>query len=191
MPYTLISESFGVDAAGVKPVLTDVTGAAVTYGTLALVPAIKTVTVTGKIKEEDLRGDGQLIDHRAKLLSVDLTFNYGELSAAALVDILGGTVATTGATPNQVTTYQLLGSDPALLRFKFECQSLVGVDTPGDLHMVFYKCQANTFPGLGFADEAFHIFTGGAIALPTKGTVSTVAKKWFDIVANETVTAIA
>lgn len=161
-----------------------------TFGSLIQIPAIKTVTVSGKIKEEDLRGDGQLIDHRAKLLSIDVAFNHGQLSFAEVAAALGGAQSTTGTTPNQVTTYQLLGTDPALLRYKFECQSLVGADTPGDLHFVAWKCQANVFPGLGFADEAFHIFTGGAVALPLRGAVGSVAAKWFDIVANETATAI-
>lgn len=65
-----------------------------TYGTPVDVPGVSEVTLDAQVVEAMLKGDGSIIDQRAILEAVTLSFTYGKLAPDVLAVVDGGTVST-------------------------------------------------------------------------------------------------
>lgn len=75
-----------------------------------------------------------------------LTVNQALFDANLLAALIGETVATSGATPNQVNTLDIHAGTP-FKYFKFEVKTErvetvdTGAEAAGDIHLVAYKCK--------------------------------------------------
>lgn len=162
---------FGVKDARVRKMLTDVEGAAPTYGDWIDVPGIKTVTIGGTVSTAELRGDNKRLDFDASLGGVSLTFEYAKMDLNALSVFLGGT--TTSAVGS--TAFALEGDD-RFSYFQFEAVSVSADPIDGDVLIRLNKNILSEFPEVGMAEEDYRTFSVSAEAMDPNGTAS-----WLDI----------
>lgn len=176
---------YAVDDAKIKKLTADPSGGSPTYGTSIDVPGIKSVGISGDINSVELRGDGQRLDQASKLAGITVTFEFAKMDLDLLAATIGGTVADSGTTPNQLATWTLLGTDN-LNYFGFEAQTK-GVDTiGGDGHFAIGKLILTSFPSLGMAEEDYQTFSMEAAAIPLLSN-----GKYITTSLNETAVAIS
>lgn len=182
MPLTTIPLPYGIRDIRVTP-YTDAGGS--TLGTAVDLPYGRTLTFSEEEDFEDLRGDDKTITTRGKGATVSWDLENGGISLEAVVVMYGGTIATTGVTPNQIKTLTKLVTT-ARPWFKIEGQSIS--DSGGDLHCIIYKCRA-TGPLQGEqADGKFFITGAKGVGLPA--TLSGKTDVLYEFVHNETAVAI-
>lgn len=168
---------------------TKVTGytseAATTLETSTDYPNARTMSFSEAEDYEELRGDDKVVAIRGKGASVEWEMEHGGISLPAYKAINGGTVTTSGVTPNQVTTYQKKVTD---VRPYFKAEGQAISDTGGDFHAILWRCRASGGVEGELADGAFWLTGASGVALPSLITASVDAL--YDFVLNETVTAI-
>lgn len=135
---------------------------------------------------EELRGDDKVIALRGKGASVEWEMEHGGISLGAYKSMAGGTVTTSGVTPNTVTTYTKKVTDSRPY-FKAEGQSIS--DNGGDFHAVLYRCRASDKLEGELGDGAFWLTGASGQSLPSLITGS--EDTLYDFIINESVTAIA
>lgn len=134
---------------------------------------------------EELRGDDKVVAIVGKGAGVEWEMEHGGISLSAYKNMSGGTLATTGVTPNAITTYTRKSTD-AKPYFKAEGQSIS--DTGGDFHVVLYRCRASDKLEGELGDGAFWLTGAGGAALPAllTGKIDVL----YEFVVNETAAAI-
>lgn len=156
-----------------------------TLGTGADYPNARSMSFSESEDYEELRGDDKVIAIVGKGASVEWEMEHGGVNVPTYKLMAGGTTATTGTTPAQVTTYTKKVTD-ARPYFKAEGQSIS--DLGGDFHAVLYRCKASDSLEGELADGSFWLTGASGIALPAllTGKVDVL----YEFVLNETVTAI-
>jgi len=134
---------------------------------------------------EDLRGDDKVIALRGKGAQVEWEMEHGGITLPAYQAMNGGTLTTTGVTPNQVTRYKKKSTDVRPY-FKAEGQSIN--DNGGDWHVVLYKCRASGNLSGEMADGSFWLTGASGLCLPA--TLTGEEDTLYDFVFNETVVPI-
>lgn len=104
-------------------------------------PAGRTFSFSEAEDFEELRGDDRVIAIRGKGPKVEWDLESGGISLEAWRVIGGGTVSTTGVTPNVVKTMKKLVTDS---RPYFQVEGQAISDSGGDFHVVVYKCRASS-----------------------------------------------
>jgi hypothetical protein len=102
-------------------------------------PNAQTFTFSDNENFEDLRGDDHTVTSHGNGSEVDWELGAGGLSFEAWQAMNGGTVTTTGVTPNQIKKYSKNITDQRP-SFRIEGQSIS--DSGGDLHALIYRCKA-------------------------------------------------
>lgn len=157
---------------------------ATALGTSADYPNAQTLSFSESEDYEELRGDDKVIAIVGKGASVEWEMENGGISVPAFKTLNGGSSATTGVTPNQVTTYTKKVTDVRPY-FKAEGQSIS--DQGGDFHVVLYKARASEGVEGELGDGAFWITGASGLAIPA--TLSGKVDWLYDFVLNETATA--
>ena len=178
---------FATNDAKIYKLLTDPSGAPTTYGSAINVPGMKSLVVTRVYQSKQLRGDNQLLDEEAILMSITLKIAYAKLAFDAEAVITGATVSDSGVTPNQKVTMKILPTD-TINNWKLEAQCVRADSIGGDVHIVAYKCKISGNLDMGLAEEDYQLFGFEATAIPTIGTP---ALNWLVEVYNETAVAVA
>lgn len=168
--------------------LTADSGTAPTYDVSVDLPGVTKITVSPKAETKKLYGDSKLLDVYQKTTEVELDVECAELSLDAIKVLLGGTVTTSGTTPNETVTYSLKAENSTPPYFKLEGQWLYAGDGIGDVHIVLYKCKVTDPPQVEVNDASgnFGTVKFKAIAIPADSNGS-----WYEIVLNESKTAIS
>lgn len=187
MPLVHETSVFSVDNAAITPLLTDPVGGSATYGVKVNFPGIREAGFSPDLLKKELFGDNFIIARAAKARQVQSKIGVAKMNLDILAALLGGTVTDAGVTPNQTTTYNLLGSDKAKY-FKLEYRVL-GVELPGaagggDLHVVFWKCLIEG-TSADAKMEDFAMPTFDVAAIPRLSDLKLAA-----VVENETAAAI-
>lgn len=134
---------------------------------------------------EELRGDDKLVTTRGKGAQVEWDLESGGISLEALQVMAGGTVATTGTTPNQIKKFTKKVTD-ARPYFKVEGQAIS--DSGGDMHCVLDRCKVTGSIDGEFGDGQFWLTSAGGVALPS--LISARTDTLYEFVQNETAVAI-
>lgn len=161
-----------LDSAGVK-------------GTLIDLPNAQTLEFTEGTEVQELRGDDQVVAQRVTVNAVEWTLDAGGISFEAMTVIAGGTVASTGVTPNVVKTWSRLGTD-SYPDFYLEGQAMS--ESGGDHHTIIHRAKANQVSGT-HQDQEFWVSHAEGTGIATL-TAADVGKVW-SMKANETAAAIA
>lgn len=162
------------------------TGGATTLGTLVDNPVARSLAFSEAEEFEELRGDDKVVALRGRGASVDWDMENGGISLNAYKVMAGGTVETSGVTPNTVTTFKKKVTDERPY-FKAEGQAIN--DDGGDFHAVLYKCRASESLEGEMADGAFWLTSASGQCLPA--TLTGEEDTLYDFVVNETATPIA
>jgi len=170
----------------IAQLLTDSSGSP-TYSSSVDIPAITKLNIAPKTDTKKLHGDSLLLDVYQRTLEIECDFEFGELSLDAYVVMVGGSITASGTTPNQITKYSLTGLNNTPPYWKIEGQWTYAGAGIGDAHVILYKVKATDLPPVEINDASgnFGVQKVKGLAVPCQSNQS-----WFDIVINETKTAI-
>lgn len=135
---------------------------------------------------EELRGDDSLVSTHGNGPIVNWSLEGGGISLEAVQAMYGGTILTTGTTPNQVKRLRKLKTDQRPY-FKVEGQMIS--DAGGDLHAVVWRCKATDDLSGEFADGKFFLTGAAGQGLGCLIVGADLNVVW-DLVQNETAIAI-
>lgn len=181
MPLAKESVILGINDAKMSPITVD-DSTALTYGTAVDVPGITNIKVSPTFIEKELRGDESLLDQYTRLDYIDWSFENAILSLDALAILEGGTVTSSGTTPNQKQTHTVLNTD---LPKYFKLEGKSDYTDMGDAHIVLYKCKCSKVDYSFVSEDYVKVSASG------KAIGTTKDKKIKDVIYNETATAIA
>jgi hypothetical protein len=183
MALNTIPLPFGLRDLKVTP-YTDFTATTLAGSSIDL-PNSQTFSFTEAEDFEDLRGDDQLKTSHGKGNQVNWELSHGGISLEAYAALVGGTVATTGVTPNQIKTYDKNINDIRPF-FQMEGQSIS--DSGGDFHTIVYRCRVTGDVTGTQEDGKFWITGAKGIGYPSN-VVATLGRT-YRFVQNETAVAI-
>lgn len=157
-----------------------------TPGTGIDLPFAQTFSFSEAEDFETLRGDDATVTTRGKGPNVDWELDSGGLPLDALKVMAGGTVTTTGVTPNQVKTFRKSTTD---VRPYFKAEGQAISDSGGDMHGLVYRCRATDSIDGEFGDGSFWVTKAKGTGLGSfePGALNAL----YDFVQNESVTANA
>ncbi len=173
---------FGIRDTKVTPYTTD---ASTTLGTGSDAPNARTLSFEEAEDYEELRGDDKVVAIRGLGATVEWEMEHGGISIPAYKNMNGGTTATTGTTPAQITTYTKKVTDTRPY-FKAEGQSMS--DMGGDFHAILHRARASGGISGELSDGAFWLTSASGVAIPARLTGK--EDVLYEFVLNETVTAI-
>lgn len=156
-----------------------------TPGTAVDLPVSRTLSFAESEDFEELKGDDQTEASHGAGPIVEWSLEGGGISLEAWATMAGGTVTTTGTTPDIVKTYKKNVSE-ARPYFKAEGQSIN--DNGGDFHCVIYRAKADGSLSGEMANGSFLLTSASG-----KGYGSLEAGfegDSYDFIHNETETAI-
>jgi hypothetical protein len=173
LPYGLRDVKVAtLDNAGVK-------------GTLVDLPNAQTFEFQESTETQELRGDDVVVAQRTTVSGVEWTLDSGGISFEAYSVIAGGTVSSTGVTPNVIKKWRRMGTD-SYPDFYLEGQAMS--ESGGDNHTIIHRAKANQISG-SHTDQEFWVSHAEGTGIATL-TAANVGAVW-DMVANETATTIA
>lgn len=156
-----------------------------TPGTAVDLPVSRTLSFSEDEDFEDLRGDDTLVASHGSGPTVSWDLESGGISLEAYAVMAGGTVTSSGVSPNAKKTYSKAITDQRPY-FKIEGQSIN--DNGGDFHAVIYRAKATESLEGELSDGSFWLSSASG-----KGYGSLEAVpigKVYDFVHNETAVAI-
>lgn len=136
---------------------------------------------------EDLRGDDELIASHGAGANVEWELESGGLNFDAVAVMYGGTVTTSGVTPNIVKRWRKLKNDQRPY-FRVEGQSIS--DSGGDVHGVLYRAKATDNMEGEFTDSQFFLTAGKGLGY-SNNIVGDDFGALYDFFQNETITPIS
>jgi hypothetical protein len=155
-------------------------------GTGVNLPVARTFSFTDTESFEDLVGDDTTVASHGAGPTVDWELESGGMPFEAFKIMAGGTVTSTGTTPNQKKVYSKLTTDQ---RPYFDVEGQAISDSGGDVHAVVYRCKATGDLEGSFANGAFTL-TGAKGKGYGDNVRAAATFKLYDFTHNETVTAI-
>lgn len=183
MALTTIPLPFGLRDVKLTP-YTDAT-ATVLAGASVDLPNGRTLSFAESEEFEELRGDDRLVATHGAGPQVEWELEGGGVSLEAVQVMYGGTITSSGVTPNQVKKLTKKVTD---VRPYFKIEGQIISDSGGDLHAIIYRAKATDNLTGEFADGQFFLTGASGVGLPSL-VVADLDKVW-DLVQNETATAI-
>ncbi len=176
MPISFIPLPYGLRDVALYPLTGE------TPGTAVHIPNNQTFAFAEAEQFDELRGNDGFVAIHGKGPQVDWELDHGGISFQAVQTMYGGTITTTGTTPNQKTTYAKKSTD---VRPYFMVEGQAISDSGGDFHAKLYRCKANGDLKGDMKDGTFWITgaKGKAIGRSSDGAL-------YDLIQNESVTAI-
>lgn len=134
---------------------------------------------------EILKGDDLNLASHGGGPTVTWELESGGISLEAYAVIMGGSVTTTGVSPNQIKTYTKSALDQ---RPYFQVEGQAISDSGGDFHGIVFRCKADSGFDGSFSNSKF--FVSKATGTGFGNVQSGGDLKLYDFVQNETATAI-
>jgi len=169
---TLATQSvlLGLDDSKISALTAD-TSSALTYAASIDVPGIQNISLQSNYQQKSLYADEKVRDYYAQFDSVSWVINNAQVSLNVLTILEGGSITSSGTSPNQVNTYTLSNSSIPQY-FKLEGKVNYSSSTVGDFHMVLYKCKVGKLQVLYKCQNyAVVSATGLAIATVNNGKI--------------------
>lgn len=155
-----------------------------TKGTLVALPNAQTLEFTEGTNTQTLRGDDRVVAQRITIGDVEWTLGAGGMNLEAAVIMFGGSLVTSGTTPNEKKTYKRIDTDA---RPDFYLTGRALSESGGDYHMQFLRAKAANFSGT-LQDQEFWVTNAegtalGSLAAGTPGEM-------YDLIINETAATV-
>lgn len=144
-------------------------------------PASRTLSFAEAEDFEELRGDDRVISIRGKGPKVEWELEAGGISIAAYRIMAGGTVTSSGVTPNEKRAIKKLDTDSKPY-FQIEGQAIS--DSGGDFHALIYKCRASDTLEGELSDGQFWLTSASGEG------IGNAAGELYELAANETAVTI-
>jgi hypothetical protein len=131
--------------------------------TQAALPVARTLGYQERLVQNEMRGDDIVQSVVAIVDAVEFSLEAGGIGLDAWAIMTGRTVAVSGSTPNEQSTYNIAGGQ-CYPYFKVYGKS-VGENRADDIHILLFKCKI-TSPIQGqFQDSEFFIMSCDGIAI--------------------------
>lgn len=166
--------------------LTPLSSDGVTAGTPVDLPASRQLSFSETEEFQELRGDDRVQASRGGGPVVEWDLESGGISLEAYAVMAGGTIVTTGTTPNVKKTYTKLVTDSRPY-FKVEGQAIN--DNGGDFHGIIYRAKADGSLDGTMGDQEFWITSASGKGYGSNEVAH--LDKVYDFVHNETAVAIS
>lgn len=159
---------------------------ATVLGTPIDLPNSRTFSFSEAEEFTELRGDDKVVTTRGQGAAVEWELESGGLSFEILQAFAGGTIVTSGATPNEKQTFTKKVTDT---RPFFKVEGQIISDSGGDVHCVLDRCRVTGNIEGEFSDGEFFLTSGSGAGLPSlqPGREDTL----YEFVQNESATAIS
>lgn len=167
---------------GLRDVKVSVLGSGDTPGTAVDFPNSRTFSFSEAEDTEELRGDDGVVAVHGLGASVDWELEGGGVNFDAIKAMFGGTIETSGTTPDVVEEYHKAETD---VRPYFMVEGQAISDAGGDFHVTLYKCKATGELSGEMADGSFWLTGASGRAI---GRVSD--RRVYTFTHNETEVAI-
>lgn len=155
-----------------------------TYGSAVDVVSMQNIDLEPNYIQKPLIQDEEIEGIYQKLKAISWSFANAKVSLDVLNILEGGSVTTTGTTPNEKHTFTLTDSSEPKY-FKLEGKINYSTDDIGDFHLVLYKCKALAVQ-VGYRAQNYAIVSASGISIPTVNN-----SKVRDYVFNETTAPIS
>lgn len=183
MPLDVVPLPYGMREVRITP-YTDFSRLTLA-GTSIKFPNMQTFSFKETEEFNELRGDDQLVAVHGSGPNVEWELEGGGYSFEAIAAMYGGTVTTTGVAPNQIKTFDKLGTD---IRPYFKAQGRAISDSGGDLHCVVHAARATDDLEGEFADGEFWLTKAAGQGLPSLVTAD--IGKVYSFIQHETATVV-
>lgn len=161
LPYGLRDVKVAtLDSAGVK-------------GTLVDLPNAQTFEFQEETETQELRGDDAVVAKRTTVSDVSWTLEAGGIAFTAMVVIAGGTVASSGTTPNMKSTWIRMGTDSYP---DFYLSGLSLSESGGSDVTIIHRAKASQISG-SHTDQEFWVSHAEGTGIATL-TAADVGKVW-------------
>jgi hypothetical protein len=148
IPATSGDQPFNVEDLYIFPFSAGVPGTGLDF------PGVVQITGAPQNTVVEHRGDGTVIAKVATYDSNDLTLTVAVWNQAGIVATVGGTLTTTGTTPNQISKLVHKSTDAApdcAISAQTHSRSADG----GGTRLSWPRCQPQNIPSYGFNDQVF------------------------------------
>jgi hypothetical protein len=189
MALNTIPLPYGLRDVKITP-YTDLTRTVLAGSSIDL-PNAQTFTFTESEDFEDLRGDDALQTSHGKGPVLNWDLESGGLSFEAYAAIAGGTVGTTGVTPNQIKTFSKDTIGVTAVRPFFKVEGQAFSDSGGDLHGVVYAARATGDIKAEMKDGAFMIPATSGKGFGSKLLSGPPINRLYDWVQNEAAAGVS
>ena len=177
MAGALTKETFtgGVKDLKIFPITKDdATG--YTVGTAVDIPAAQSFKVDYEFDSKELFGDEEIQDIWSKIKKANVSIEYGKTSLDLEAALLGGTVTTSGSTPNQVQSQGVtLGTLSNYFQIAFKSDYVDKLGNAADMHVYVMKCKV-TADSFDSSSEEYGKLSFDAEGINTKYDFSTKGK---------------
>ena len=154
----------GVDDVKIFEVTED-SSTALNYGSAVDIPGIQRIDLSPNFTEKGLKGDGKILDYFIQLDTIGFSFDSAKMDLDALAILEGGTLTTSGTSPDEVHTYSV-SADSTPKYFKLEGKADYTGGAAGDFHFTLFKCRANSV-SVEYKTQDYAIVSATGIAIPT------------------------
>lgn len=134
------------------------------------VPGARRVEISAQIEEAEHRGDNSILAVAASISSFDLTIEVGQMNLEAIAALAGGTVTSTGTTPNQSRTLTRKSTD-VIADYQIKAATPSKTADGGSAVLVLPRCQWVGGPSYAMADNEFPVIEISARAIPDASAV--------------------
>lgn len=181
MALATMAVPFGLRQVDLTPLSADGT----TLGATVALPISRRFKFAENESSEELRGDDAAQYAHGSGLTVDWELESGGVKLEAYVVMAGGTVTSTGVTPNVIKTYTKLITD---VRPYFRVRGRSINDNGGDFKAIVYRCKATDSLEGELADQTFHLTNASGKGYGSLVTAD--AGKAYDFIHSETAAAL-
>lgn len=151
-------------------------------------PVSRTLSFSEAEESEELRGDDGVAAVHGQGANVEWDIESGGLSFEAWKAMSGGTIATSGVTPNVIKTYT---KNRDQQRPYFRAEGRAVSDSGGDFHVIIAKAKVTGNLEGELSDGSFWLTSGDGQGLPLESAASPlVVGDLYVFVHNETATPI-
>lgn len=191
MALTKETFTLGINHIEISPVTID-TVTTFTLGTAVDVPGAQSFSMGLTIESKDLKGDENTLDIWSKATDVTFSFESGLVDLDVYNAILGGTLTSSGTTPNQTQSF---GYNLGVLDNYFQLAAKIDYTdkTSGiaDIHLQIIKCKIDKFEFSGSTEEYGKISMSGKGIACKCTNANLTNNKALKITLHETATAIS
>jgi hypothetical protein len=164
MTLTYQTLVLGLDDAQISPLTAD-TSDALTYGTAIDVPGMQNISLSSNYTTKELYTDELVGDYYSQFDSINWSISNAQVCLDVLAILEGGTITSSGTSPNEVNTYTLSNTS-APSYFKIEGQIIYSSGTVGDFHTVLYKCKVGSIQ-VNYQCQNYAIVSASGLAIAT------------------------
>lgn len=159
-------------------------------GTTVKLPFARKLGFTETADSTDLEANDTIVASHENKLSGEFSIESGGISFAAWAILTGGTVTTTGTTPNRKKRFRKKSTDS---RPYFQVEGQMISDSGGDLHVVIHRARITGDIEGEFTQGEFYLTSADGQLFPSLDATTNAGadiNTLYDIIDNETVTAI-